>query len=56
MGDDLFVAPVVEGGAKTRKVVIPAGRLKGDDGSVVTGPRTIEVATPIERLPYWEKI
>ena len=56
MGDDLLVAPVVEGGAKTRKVVIPAGRWKGDDGSVITGPRTIEVATPIERLPYWEKM
>ena len=56
MGGDLLVAPVVEGGVKTRKVVIPQGQWKGDDGVVVVGPKTIEVATPLDRLPYWEKV
>jgi len=56
MGDDLLVAPVVEGGVKTRKVVIPAGTWKSDDGSLVTGPTVTEVTTPIDRLPYFERV
>jgi alpha-glucosidase (family GH31 glycosyl hydrolase) len=53
MGEDLLVAPVVEKGAKTRSVIIPPGRWRGDDGKVVEGPVAVEVATPIERLPYF---
>jgi alpha-glucosidase len=56
MGDDLLVVPVVEGGVKTRKVVIPAGTWRGDDGTSVTGPKTIEVETPLSRLPYFERL
>ena len=55
MGDELLVAPVVEGGAKARKVVVPSGTWKADDGSVVVGPKTITVETPLERLPYFER-
>ena len=51
MGDDLLVAPVVEGGAKTRKVVIPEGTWRADDNAIVVGPQTIEVRTPLDRLP-----
>lgn len=53
MGDDLMVAPVVEGGVKSRKVVIPPGKWMADDGSVYEGPRTIEVVAPLERLPHF---
>lgn len=56
MGDELLVAPVVEGGVKTRKVVIPEGTWRGDDNSIVVGPKTVEVATPLDRLPYFELI
>ena len=56
MGDDLLVAPVVEGGVKSRKVVLPEGTWKGDDGTVVVGPKTVEVTTPLERLPYFERV
>ena len=56
MGDDLLVAPVVEGGVKTRTVVIPEGTWRGDDNSIVVGPKTVEVATPLDRLPYFELI
>ena len=56
MGDDLLVAPVVEGGVKTRKVVIPEGSWRADDGTVVSGPKTVEVSTPLARLPYFERI
>ena len=53
MGADLLVAPVVEKGATARTVVIPPGTWKGDDGAVVTGPTTIEVAAPLARLPHF---
>ena len=56
MGDNLLVAPVVEGGVKTRKVVLPYGTWKADDGRTYVGPATIEVAAPLERLPYFERV
>ena len=56
MGDDLLVAPVMEKGAISRKVVLPPGKWKADDGQVYDGPMTIDVATPLERLPYFEKL
>ena len=56
MGDDLLVAPVVEGGVKSRKVIIPDGTWRADDGTLFTGPRTVEVVTPLTRLPYFELV
>ncbi|MBR4257540.1 MAG: glycoside hydrolase, partial [Kiritimatiellae bacterium] len=56
MGDDLLVAPVMEKGAISRKVILPPGKWKADDGQVYDGPMTIDVATPLERLPYFEKL
>ena len=56
MGDDLLVAPVMEKGAASRKVVLPPGKWMGDDGQVYDGPTTIDVATPLERLPYFEVV
>ena len=34
-------------------IAIPPGRWRGDDGKAVEGPTTIEVSTPLERLPYF---
>ena len=56
MGDDLLVAPVMEKGAISRKVVLPPGKWKADDGQVYDGPMMIDVATPLERLPYFENM
>ena len=56
MGGDLLVAPVIEKGAMSRRVVIPPGRWRGDDGKTVEGPASIEVPTPLERLPYFERV
>ena len=56
MGENLLVAPVVEKGAKSRRVIIPPGRWRGDDGKTVEGPATIEVPTPLERLPYFARL
>ena len=55
MGDDLLVAPVVEKGAKARKVVIPPGCWRGDDGAEVEGPAEITVETPLARLPHFRR-
>jgi alpha-glucosidase len=55
LGTDVLVAPVVEKGARTRRVLVPPGRWQGDDGSVVTGPTAIEVSAPLERLPWYRR-
>ena len=55
MGDELLVAPVLKKGATSRKVVLPPGKWKADDGQVYDGPATIEVAAPLSRVPYFEK-
>jgi alpha-glucosidase len=56
LGDQILVAPVTEKGAISREIVFPEGKWEGDDGSVVEGPATIEVAAPIERLPWYRRI
>jgi alpha-glucosidase len=53
MGEDLLVAPVLEKGAKSRRVVIPQGSWRGDDGEQYVGPTVVEVSAPLERLPYF---
>lgn len=56
MGEDLLVAPVVEKGAASRKVVIPPGRWLGDDGTEVEGPAEITVDAPLSRIPHFKRI
>ena len=53
MGDNLLVAPVMEKGVKSRKVVLPPGKWKADDGQIHTGPAEIEIPTPLSRLPHF---
>ncbi len=55
LGPDILVAPVVEKGARKRRVVVPPGRWQGDDGSVVTGPTSVEVSAPLDRLPWYRR-
>ena len=55
MGTDLLVAPVMEEGAKTRKVVLPPGRWLGDDGTSYDGGRTIEIPVTLRRLPHFTR-
>ena len=55
LGSKLLVAPQTVKGAKTRTVFVPSGTWVADDGSEVTGPKTVEVATPLMRLPYFVK-
>ena len=56
MGDRLLVAPQTAKGAGERKVVVPPGRWRADDGAVVEGPKTVTVKTPLSRLPYFEQL
>jgi len=56
LGNDILVAPVTEKGARSRKVVLPKGNWKAEDGKTYSGGKTIEVAVPLERLPYFRKI
>jgi alpha-glucosidase len=56
LGPDILVAPVVEKGARKRRLVVPPGRWRGDDGTVVSGPATVEIAVPLERLPWYRRI
>ena len=53
MGDDLLVAPVMEKGAVTRKVVLPPGKWLADDGKTYIGPARITVDAPLGRLPHF---
>ena len=56
MGDDLLVAPVLEKGVASRKVAIPPGRWRADDGAVLDGPATVDIATPLARLPHFMRL
>lgn len=58
LGPDLLVAPVLEEGATTRRVYLPAhpgGWYDWHDGSHVEGGRTVTVTAPLGRLPLFAR-
>ena len=55
MGEDLLVAPVLEKGATARKVVLPPGKWRADDGTAYEGPAEITVDAPLSRLPHFRR-
>lgn len=55
LGTDVLVAPVVEKGAKAKRVCLPEGSWTGFDGKTYTGGCTLEVPVSIETLPYFTK-
>jgi alpha-glucosidase (family GH31 glycosyl hydrolase) len=56
LGGKILVAPVVNKGQHSRKVIFPEGSWKGDDGSLVNGPSVVTIEVPLERLPWYRKI
>jgi alpha-glucosidase len=56
LGTELLVAPLTEKGARSREVVFPEGQWEGDDGSTVTGPATLTIQVPLQRLPYYRLV
>ena len=55
LGDNILVAPVVEKGARSRKVVFPEGKWKSDEGELINGGKTMEITVPLKRLPYFTR-
>ncbi|UQZ35552.1 glycoside hydrolase [Paenibacillus sp. PK3_47] len=55
LGSAILVAPVVEKGGRSRRVIFPEGSWTGDDGSLVEGPAVLEIEVPLSRLPYYRK-
>jgi alpha-glucosidase (family GH31 glycosyl hydrolase) len=54
LGDDLLVAPVVEPGVERMPVYLPPGRwVDVWNCTREHGGRTVEVRTPIDRVPVW---
>jgi alpha-glucosidase (family GH31 glycosyl hydrolase) len=53
-GPALWVAPVLEEGARTREVLLPRGDwIQTWDGSAVRGGGEVVVDAPLERVPLW---
>ena len=55
MGGDLLVTPVVEKGATRRRVVLPHGAWRADDGTLRRGPGEFEIDAPLSRLPHFAR-
>lgn len=55
LGEDILVAPVLEQGATSRDVVLPAGSwVDGNDGTVYSGNQTLkDYPAPLDVLPYF---
>ena len=56
LGENILVAPVVEKGVYKRKVILPKGKWRGDDGKIIKGNKTIEIDAPISRIPFFTKV
>lgn len=56
LGSKYLVAPVMLKNAESRRVRFPSGKWRGDDGSIVEGPRELEVKAPLGRLPWYTRI
>ncbi len=56
LGPDILVAPVVEKGARKRRLLVPPGLWRGDDGSVVEGPASVDIDVPLERLAWYRRL
>jgi alpha-glucosidase (family GH31 glycosyl hydrolase) len=56
LGSNLLVAPATEKGQITKKVYLPKGKWKSDDGKIYKGGQIITINVPLERLPYFELV
>ena len=55
LGSDVLVAPVVEEGARSRRVYFPRGCWRARDGRRLGGPASLRIATPLGRLPWFRR-
>lgn len=56
LGNNIIVAPVVEKGARSRSVILPAGKWLDELGQVYDGGQTVTIDVPLERLPYFAAV
>ena len=56
LGDTYLIAPVLEKGATTRKVVLPQGKWIDQQGKQWSGPQTIELSVDVNTLPYFTRL
>jgi alpha-glucosidase (family GH31 glycosyl hydrolase) len=56
LGDKILVTPITEKGQTSRKVLLPKGKWKADDGKIYKGGAEIIIQVPLDRLPYFELI
>ena len=56
LGDNILVAPVIEKGVKTKKVILPSGKWSTEDGTVYDGGTTVEVSAPLNYLPVFTRV
>ncbi len=56
LGNDILVAPVLEKGALSRKVILPKGKWIDDLGTVHKGGKSVNIEVSLERLPYFKKL
>ena len=56
-GSRYLVAPVMEAGARSRKVYLPKGEWRDvDTGAVYEGGQNVRVDAPLERMPVFERV
>ncbi len=56
-GDKYLVAPVLQAGARSRSVYLPAGEWKNvESGEVISGGQRVEVDAPLEIIPVFERL
>ena len=56
LGDKFLVFPVIKKGEFKKEIKLPEGKWKYFDGTVYQGGKVYLFETPIEVLPYFEKI
>ena len=56
LGENILVCPVIEKGAISRKVILPAGKWKYCDETIYGGDSEVIVDSPISVLPYFVKV
>ncbi len=56
LGSKLLVAPATEKGQTTKKVFLPKGKWKSDEGKMYKGGQVITIDVPLKRLPYFELV
>ena len=53
LGNNILVAPFLEKGEGTRKIILPIGNWMSDGGKIFSGNKMIETKVPLNRIPYY---